>query len=182
MHIGTAQVSLTCAPATVASVRSEFQNQLPQSVSYLLHNSLYRSTVIESFSNETAWRYLGCLPEITSLTVQFGTNLYSNPEVNTDLPAEWGSAGSFPNLQQLVIKNGNVNGTLPEAWGSPNSFPKLDNLTVLDTPLLEGPLSASWGSNGSFPLLKSLVLHNLKISGNLPLDTHLLIWTAGCCL
>ena len=81
-------------------------------------------------------------------------------EQNTTLPDEWGAAGSFSNLEMLVLASDYLLGTLPEAWGAPFSFPQLDNMTIIDSQHLEGPLPESWGQNGSFARLRSLVMYN----------------------
>ena len=151
----TAQAPFVCDSATIDSVRSQFPPDL-NGASLGQSCSQHSSTIISSVSNETAWRYLGCLPEIKSLII---ATCSSQDSPNLTLPAEWGAAVSFPNLVELIIDGKMITGTLPEAWGSPHSFPQLINLTVKGTTFLEGPLPETWGSNGSMPLLKSLVMH-----------------------
>lgn len=144
-----------CDSATIESVRSAFQADLKYA-GLRQSCSRHNTTVISSVTNETAWRYLGCLPELKSLTI--ATCSYGSNQ-NLTLPAEWGASASFPNLVELIIEGRMITGTLPEAWGSPRSFPQLLNLTVKGSTFLEGPLPESWGSNTSMPLLKSLVIH-----------------------
>lgn len=137
-------------------MRSEFQLDL-NSARLGQYCRRHNPTVVLSVNNQTAWRYLGCLPEIKSLVIAIPT--CNNEGPNVTLPADWGAAASFPNLAELIIEDGKINGTLPAAWGSPNSFPQLVNLTLRGSSFLQGPLPESWGSNGSMPRLKSLVMH-----------------------
>ena len=95
VHMSIAQVPFQCDTATVVSVRSEFQSQLQPVLGYSPQTSDSLSTVIDSVGNATAWRYLGCLPEIISLVI----SIYDRKSVkfSLTLPAEWGLNGSFPN-------------------------------------------------------------------------------------
>ncbi len=154
VQVQVAHAIFSCDPGTVTDVRNHFGDQLPQTygVAALPENNFYNTSIINRFSNDTAWRYLGCLPEITVLTIWI--------EQNTTLPDEWGAAGSFLNLEMLVLASDYLLGSLPEAWGAPFSFPQLDNMTIIDSRQLEGPLPESWGQNGSFAGLRSLVMYN----------------------
>ena len=133
MQVQVAHAIFSCDPGTVTDVRTHFGDQLPQvyGVAALPGNNYYTTTIIDRFSNDTAWRYLGCLPEITVLTIWI--------EQNTTLPDEWGAAGSFLNLEMLVLASNHLLGSLPEAWGAPFSFPQLDNVTIIHSQQLRGP-------------------------------------------
>lgn len=165
MHLSITKGQLTCDEATIANVQTHFADQLqPYSEPVPFHDSsgsYYNTTIITHYSNETAWQYLGCLQEITSLTLE-GYDLAST------LPATWGSAGSFVNLLDLVIWDTNLTGTLPEAWGSngSQSFPQLLNVTVIGNPRLSGIPPAAWGSNGSFASLQMLTMYNTVYGGD----------------
>lgn len=161
----SAQDEAVCDPDTIASVQQHFADQLQICEAnsgcggvFNLQN-FYATTSITHYSNETAWQYLGCLPNITVLTLR-------STLLNSILPAQWSSPGMFPQLQWLTITDTNLTGTLPEAWGMYNkSFPQLTNLTLNGNPGLAGPLPASWGGNGSFPSLQALTIYN-TLGGN----------------
>ncbi len=133
MQVQVAHAIFSCDPGTVTDVRTHFGDQLPQryGVAALAEGNFYNATIIETFGNDTAWRYLGCLPEITVLTIWILQN--------TTLPGEWGAAGSFLNLEMLVLASNDLLGSLPEAWGAPFSFPQLDNVTIIHSSQLRGP-------------------------------------------
>ena len=67
------------------------------------------------------------------------------------LPGAWGSAGAFPLLRVLAIKNSSLAGPLPDAWG--NSTKAMPSLTILtlDSNALSYSLPASWAQG--FPSL-----------------------------
>lgn len=67
------------------------------------------------------------------------------------LPEAWGSAGAFPLLRVLAIKNSSLAGPLPDAWG--NSTKAMPSLTILtlDSNALSHSLPASWAQG--FPSL-----------------------------
>lgn len=149
-----------CDPDTVAGVQQHFADQLQicpvnsGCAGTVNYRNQYATISISEYTNETAWQYLGCIPNITVLTLV-------SRSLNSVLPAQWGLPGMFPQLQWLTITSTNLTGTLPEAWGlNNNSFPQLTNLTLMGNPLLEGPLPASWGSRGSFPKLEALIIYS----------------------
>ena len=164
-HGTSAQSEPVCDPDTVASVQQHFADQLRicQATSacggVFNYENFYNTTSITHYSNETAWQYLGCIPDITVLTL--GSTL-----LNSTLPAQWALPGMFPQLRWLTITGTNLTGSLPEAWGMHNnSFPQLTNLTLEGNPRLEGPLPVSWGSNGSFSNLQALTIYNTLNGG-----------------
>lgn len=149
-----------CDPDTIANVQQHFADQLQicrvnsGCAGVVNYRNSYATIRISHYSNETAWQYLGCIPNMTVLTL-------ASTSLNSVLPAQWGLPGMFPQLQWLTITNTNLTGTLPEAWGlNNNSFPQLTNLTLTGNPRLEGPLPASWGSHGSFPMLEALTIYS----------------------
>ena len=102
MQVQVAHAIFLCDPATITDVHNHFGDQLPQRdyMAALPENTFYNTSIIDRFSSDTAWRYLGCLPEITVLTIWI--------QQNTTLPDEWGAAGSFPNLKMLVLASDNL--------------------------------------------------------------------------
>ena len=77
------------------------------------------------------------------------SNLDSNEFIG-NLPANWSSAGSFPQLQNLNLGQNKLSGTLPEGWGAPESFLLLRSLVLFDTNLT-GTVPARWGMTGRLP-------------------------------
>jgi hypothetical protein len=73
------------------------------------------------------------------------------------LPADWGTARCFPNLENLDLTYNSLNGSLPAEWGSDHSFPEVKQLNLYNISL-SGSLPPQWGSNGAFPLLQKLDL------------------------
>ena len=65
------------------------------------------------------------------------------------LPKAWGSAGAFPLLRVLAMRNSSLQGPLPPAWG--NSSKALPSLTILtmDSNRLSSSLPASWSQGFS---------------------------------
>ena len=63
------------------------------------------------------------------------------------LPEAWGSAGAFPLLRVLAMKNSSLQGPLPQSWGSSG----MRSLTILtmDSNRLSGSLPPGWSQGFS---------------------------------
>jgi hypothetical protein len=64
----------------------------------------------------------------------------------------------------LDLSNNSFSGQLPAAWGSNGSFPALVHL-LLSNNSLSGSLPAAWGTSGRWPSLAGLYLQNNDITG-----------------
>ncbi|KAK9789943.1 hypothetical protein WJX73_007087 [Symbiochloris irregularis] len=87
-----------------------------------------------------------------------------NATFNATMPAEWGEAGAWPQLNFLHIGfatsvTGAPAAKLQPGWDSPHTFPRY--------------ISSEWGTNGAFPALETLYINNASngaalLGGRLP--------------
>lgn len=71
------------------------------------------------------------------------------------LPAAWGAAGAFPQLQRLSLSAAGLGGELPRGWGADGGLPSLVDL-LIDRNAFKGRLPREWAAPGRLPKLNQL--------------------------
>ncbi len=113
------------------------------------------NTQLPSNCSSATWQALGCLKNLTSLTLTGHL---------PDLPDAWGANDSFPSLQAMKFSSVSLAGTLPSSWAQDMAFPQLQTMDFSMTQL-SGPLPATWGKPGANQQLKVLHLNHINIAG-----------------
>ena len=113
------------------------------------------STQLPSNCSSDTWQALGCLKNLTKLTLTGHL---------PDLPDAWGANNSFPSLQAMKFSSASLAGTLPSSWAQDMAFSQLQTMDFSMTQL-SGPLPAAWGQGGAFQQLKVLHLNYINIAG-----------------
>ncbi len=114
------------------------------------------NTQLPSNCSSATWQALGCLTNLTSLTL---TSHLPN------LPDAWAANDSFPSLQAMKFSSASLAGTLPSSWAQDMAFPQLQTMDFSMTQL-SGSLPAAWGQSGAFQQLKVLHLNHINIAGD----------------
>jgi hypothetical protein len=114
------------------------------------------NTQLPSNCSSATWQALGCLTNLTSLTL---TSHLPN------LPDAWAANDSFPSLQAMKFSSASLAGTLPSSWAQDMAFPQLQTMDFSMTQL-SGSLPAAWGQSGAFQQLNVLHLNHINIAGD----------------
>ncbi len=113
------------------------------------------NTQLPSNCSSATWQALGCLTNLTSLTL---TGHLPN------LPDAWAANDSFPSLQAMKFSSASLAGTLPSSWAQDMALPQLQTMDFSMTQL-SGSLPAAWGQSGAFQQLQVLHLNHVNIAG-----------------
>lgn len=144
-------VSLGAAPDCELGILARLgQNQAYNTSGYTINTELPANFTLD------AWRLLGCLSSLTSITLNGSL---------PDLPDSWVENGNFNMLQVMNFSSSGLAGTLPASWASPTAFPQLQIMNFSATSL-SGTLPVAWGEAESWSNLIELHLAQINISGS----------------